>query len=90
VLAAGLKSFIRCPCAIVLLGVCAGVDERWERLGRLKPEQKLDICIDMTDACVCICADGIRAQYPGISEEELVAKLRERLKWSKRRQKREG
>jgi hypothetical protein len=55
----------------------------------LKPEEKLAIAMDMTDACVRICAEGIKAQYPGISEEELLEKLRERLEWSKRRGKRE-
>jgi hypothetical protein len=60
------------------------MDKEAERLGRLKPEEKVAIAIDMTDACVRICADGIRTQYPGISEEELLAKLRERLEWSKR------
>jgi hypothetical protein len=58
-------------------------------LGPLKPEEKLAIAMDMTDACVRICAEGIKAQYPGISEEELLEKLRERLEWSKRRGKRE-
>jgi hypothetical protein len=48
----------------------------------LKPEEK--VAVDMTDACVRVCAAGIRAQYPGISEEELLAKLRERLEWGKR------
>jgi hypothetical protein len=60
------------------------MEENWERLGRLKPEQKVLIAIDMTDGCVRICADGIRNQYPGISEEELLEKLRERLEWTKR------
>lgn len=59
------------------------MDENWERLGRLKPEQKVLIAIDMTDGCVRICADGIRQQYPGISDEELLEKLRERLEWAK-------
>jgi len=71
------------------MDACVSVDERWERLGRLKPEEKVAICLDMTDACVRICADGIKAQYPGISEEELIAKLRERLEWQKRYRKRE-
>ena len=62
------------------------LDENAERLGRLKPSEKVAIAIDLTDACVRICADGIRAQYPGISEEELVEKLRERLEWTKRKQ----
>ncbi|MBN1245525.1 hypothetical protein JXA31_08025 [Candidatus Bathyarchaeota archaeon] len=56
----------------------------FERLGRLKPEEKVAVALDMSDACVRVCADGIRAQYPGISEEELLARLRERLEWGKR------
>ena len=56
----------------------------------MKPEEKVAIAMDMTDACVRICADGIRAQHPGISEEELIEKLRERFGWSKRWRKREG
>jgi cytochrome c len=60
------------------------LDKNAERLGRLKPEEK--IAIDMTDTCIRICADGIRAQNPGISEEELIEKLKERLEWKKRNQ----
>jgi len=66
------------------------MDENAERLGRLKPEEKVAIAMDMTDACVRICAEGIKAQCPGISEEELLEKLRERFEWSKRWRKREG
>jgi len=55
-------------------------------LGRLKPEEKVAIAIDMTDACIRICADGIKAQNPGINEEELIEKLRERFEWIKRKQ----
>ena len=62
------------------------MDKNAERLGRLKPEEKIAIAIDMTDACVRICADGIKAQNPGISEEELIEKLREKLEWIKRKQ----
>ena len=54
-----------------------------ERLGHLKPEQKVLIAIDMTDGCLRICADEIRQQFPGISDEELLEKLRERLEWAK-------
>jgi len=60
------------------------MDKDWKRLGRLKPEEKVLICMDMTDGCVRICADGIKNQYPGISEEDLLEKLRERLEWAKR------
>ena len=61
------------------------MDNDWDRLGRLKPEEKVLLCIDMTDGCVRICADGIRNQFPEITEEELIEKLRERLNWSKRK-----
>jgi hypothetical protein len=54
-----------------------------DRLGHLKPEQKVLIALDMTDGCVQICADGIRQQFPGISEGELIERIRERLLWAK-------
>ena len=66
----------------------SNVDDDAERLGRLKPEEKVALCIDMTDACIQTCAAGIRAQNPGITEEELIEKLRERLDWMKRPRKR--
>jgi hypothetical protein len=62
----------------------AGNAERLERLGRLKPEEKVDLAIDMTDVVLGVCAEGIRLQHPKISDEELLEKLRERLEWSKR------
>jgi hypothetical protein len=46
--------------------------------------------VDMSDAMVGVCADGIRARYPGISEEELLEKLRERIDWVKRWRRRGG
>jgi len=63
--------------------VSIAMEKNWERLGRLKPEVKVLIAIDMTEGCVRICADGIRQQFPGISNEELLEKLRERLQWAK-------
>jgi hypothetical protein len=66
------------------------MDRNWKRLGRLKPEEKVTMTVSMTGACVRICAEGIKAQNPSISEEQLVEKLRERLEWSKRWRKREG
>lgn len=59
------------------------MDDDCEALGRLKPEEKVLIAISMTDGCVRVCAAGIRQQYPGISDEELLEKLRERLEWAK-------
>jgi hypothetical protein len=60
------------------------MEKNVERLGCLKPEEKVALALDMTDGCVRVCAEGIRNQCPDISEEELLAKLRERLEWSKR------
>ena len=59
------------------------MDEEWERLGYLSPEEKVQLCIDMTDGCIRVCADGIRYRFPNITEEELVEKLRERIQWAK-------
>lgn len=45
----------------------------------LSPEDKVSVAIEMTNACVRVSADGIRNENPGISDEELLRKLRERL-----------
>jgi hypothetical protein len=63
-----------------------GDDE--ERIGRLKPEQKVDMTVDMSEACVRVCAEGIKSQNPSITEGELIEKLRERFEWGKSWQKR--
>jgi hypothetical protein len=68
----------------------SSVNDDAERLGRLPPSVKVAIAIDMTDTCVRTCAAGIRAQNPGITEAELIEKLRERLDWTKRHQTREN
>lgn len=65
-----------------------GDREDFERLGRLPSEVKVSLAIGMTDAMVAVCAAGIRAQYPTANEEEVMDRLRERLAWMKRRQKR--
>jgi hypothetical protein len=65
-------------------------EERWEQVRRLPSEVKVVMAIDMTEAIVGVCAEGIRAQFPNITERELMEKLRERLEWSKRWQKRGG
>jgi hypothetical protein len=62
-------------------------EERLKRVGRLKPEVKVNMAIGMSDVCVRVCADGVRDQNPGIGEEELIDRVRERIEWSKRWQK---
>ncbi len=63
-------------------------EESLERIGRLSGETKVQMAIEMTDLCVQICAEGIKAQHPDITEDELIEELRERIEWSKRWQKR--
>ena len=64
-------------------------EERYERIGRLPSEVKVNMAMDMTESMVRVCAEGIKSQYPDITEKELMEKLRERLEWSKRWRKRE-
>ena len=51
---------------------------------RLKPEERVNLAIGMSDVCIRVCADGVRDQNPGISEEELIERVRERLMFDKR------
>lgn len=73
-----------------VLGFRKARGEDWERLGRLPGEVKVDMYLDMSEACVRVCAGGIKSQNPDMSEEELIRKLRERIAWSKRWQKHQG
>jgi hypothetical protein len=54
---------------------------------RLKPEERVNLAIGMSDVCIRICAEGIKAENPSIGDKELIEKLRERFEWSKRYQK---
>jgi hypothetical protein len=38
----------------------------------------------MSSVCIRVCAEGVKAQNPGISEEELIELVRERLMFEKR------
>ena len=49
-----------------------------------KPEEKVYATIQMTDAMVRICADGIRDQDPNMTEEQLQEELRKRINSQKR------
>jgi hypothetical protein len=48
-------------------------------LRKLKPREKVNLAINMTDVCVRICADAVRKKYPNISEKELIERVRERM-----------
>jgi hypothetical protein len=54
---------------------------------RLRPKERVDLAVGMSDVCIRVCADGVRDQNPGISEEELIERVRERLMFDKRARK---
>jgi hypothetical protein len=51
-----------------------------DRVGRLKPEEKVNMAIDMTEAMVGACVGGIKAGNPKVTEQELMKELRRRLR----------
>ena len=57
-----------------------------ERLGRLPPDVKVSMAVDMTEAMVRVCLEGMKAQNPKLIDGELTERLRERFEWGKRRQ----
>jgi hypothetical protein len=61
-------------------------DIQRERLGSLTSERKVLVALSLVDASLHICAEGIRAQDPNISEEKLIEELKARLVWSRRMQ----
>jgi hypothetical protein len=61
----------------------SGFGADWERLGRLPSDVKVLMAVEMSDFALEVCAAGVRAQNPKISNAELMEKLRERLNWSK-------
>jgi hypothetical protein len=50
----------------------------------LKPEEKIRITMDLTDAATRITAQGIRDQNPGITEEQVMEELRRRIAQTRR------
>jgi len=52
---------------------------------KLKPEEKVNLAINMTDVCVQICADGIKDQNRNVTEAQLMEKVRARIMCQKRR-----
>lgn len=57
----------------------------WVSMRRLRPEERVNLAVGMSDVCVRVCADGVRDGDPSVSEKELVERVRERLLFSKRR-----
>ena len=56
-----------------------------EHLGRLPSDVKVNMAVDMTEAMVSVCLEGVKAQNPKLTEGELMERLRERFEWGRRR-----
>jgi len=52
---------------------------------KLKPEDKVNLSISMTDVCVRVCADAARDREGAIKEDEIMERVRERIMYKKRR-----
>lgn len=48
-------------------------------------EERVNLAIDITDACVRVCADAVRDEEPKMKEEELLERVRERIMHGRRR-----
>ena len=46
----------------------------------LPPEEKIRRALEISHTVVKVSADGIRANNPGITEEELIQELRKRIR----------
>lgn len=55
-------------------------------MDELKPEEKVNLAISMTDACVRVCVDAVRDRDPAVKDEKLVELVRERIMYGKRRE----
>ena len=52
---------------------------------KLRPEEKVNLAIGMTDVCVRVCADAVRYRNRALREDEVIEKVRERIMYAKRR-----
>lgn len=57
----------------------------WLSLDKLKPEEKVNLSIDMTNVCARVCVDSIRDRDKALEEEELIDRVRARIMYGKRR-----
>lgn len=46
---------------------------------KLRPEEKVNLAVSMTDVCTRICAEGIRDRNVSLKEKHIIEKVRERI-----------
>jgi hypothetical protein len=53
--------------------------------GELNPEERVNVVIGMTDACIRVCAEGVRHRDRALTDEEVRERIRERIAYARRR-----
>jgi hypothetical protein len=53
---------------------------------KLRPDEKVDAAIYLSDVCVHICVDSIKDEDRTISGRDLMKRVRERISFSRNRQ----
>jgi len=48
-------------------------------------EERVNLAISITDACVHVCADAVRDRYKIVKEEDLLERIRARIMYQRRR-----
>jgi len=51
----------------------------------LKPEERVNLAIGMTDACIRVCIEGISNRDRSLTEEEVMEMVRERIMYARGR-----
>jgi len=54
--------------------------------GKLKPEEKVNLAINMTDVCVSVCVEAVKREHSAANEGELMELVRERMSFGKKRE----
>ena len=54
-------------------------------LVELKPEERVNLAIGMTDACIRVCIEGILNRGQSLTDEEVREKVRERIMYARGR-----
>lgn len=56
------------------------------RRSRLKPDEKVNVAVYISDACVRVCADSIKDRERRINKKKLMKRVRARIDFGKRRE----
>lgn len=46
---------------------------------KLRPEEKVNLAVSMTDVCTRICAEGIRDRNVSLKEKHVIENVRQRI-----------